>query len=539
MSQANDSFKLNILFYTDVHGHFLSDVDGGLRPNGLDRMVTYAKKLKKKGENLLIIDNGDSIQGNHLVDLFNYNSPQCRTLKHPLTILHEELGVSCFIPGNHDFNFGLRHLEKLQEESEIPWLAANIYTQSTKSPFFTPYHIFTFGLYKVGVLGFTTEFVPRWEDKTSIPDLDFRNVIKEASHWIGELEEKCDFLVVSYHGGLDKNPETGKPISNHMDSENQGFELWQMFPEIDLLLLGHQHRKFSYFPNDHERAPVIQGGSKGQMWSHITLSAEEGKRYGSTGHKLSIDKVEFIESHTVSPDPELKKRLLPHLKRNQDILDMHLGFAEKCFTIKNPLEDVWLKKHAYIQWIQELMCQASGCDISSISLLDPDLKGLPKKVTMRDILENYHFINTISVLQISGKTLKSALEKGASFFCLQKENGKNSIKVHPEWDTYKVRSYDFDMWYGIDYGFNISRPIGSRLAWLKYKGEDVEDEDLLKVVMTTYRAGGAFYDMFSPDLVITDFPAKISDLMIDDILHKKHLHVDIKQNFKVFFDEDE
>lgn len=537
MNRVNDPFKLNILFYTDVHGHFLSEQDDSLQPGGLDRLVTYAKTIRQKGEKLLIIDNGDSIQGTHLVDLFNYNTPQCGKLKHPISIVHEELGTSCFVLGNHDFNFGLDHLTRIEKETDIPWLSANIYKESTGENFFQPYHIFEVGPYKIGILGLITEFVPRWEDKKSIPDLEFRSVVEETGRCIEEIRKQCDFLIVSYHGGLEKNPETGKPFSNHMDLENQGYALWKTFPEIDLLLAGHQHRQFSFFPNDHLRAPVIQAGSKGRTWAHIVLSGTEGISVGPENYKLSIDNIQFIDAGTVPPDPDLKVKLEPYLKRIDEILNMHLGFVESNFLIEDPLQDVWINKHPYIQWINELMCQASGCDISAISLLDPGLKGLPRKVRMKDILENYHFLNTISVLKLSGKILKEALEKAATFFCIDTTGDQPAIKVAPEWDTYKVRSYDYDMWHGIEYGFNISKPIGQRLVWLKYKGKTIEDEDELKVVMTTYRAGGAFYNMFSPEQVVMDFPAKISDLMVNDILHRKHIHIDLHQNFKILYDE--
>ncbi|PCI27218.1 MAG: hypothetical protein COB67_09000 [SAR324 cluster bacterium] len=521
--------KLHIINYTDSHGRYLSQlgIDREVKPFGLDRLSSYLKKLRKKGEPVLVIENGDSLQGPPLVDLHDYSSPKCEELEHPLTIVQRELGVDCFIPGNHEFNFGLEHIRRIRLESQTPWLSANILKEETLEPYFQSSLLFPYPDLTVGILGVTTDFIPKWEHHAHILGLEFENILTSVGQHIGELRKQCDYLIVVYHGGLERNPKTGDRYPGSVNSENQGYALWQTFPEIDLLLLGHQHRLFAHRPPKGKGALILQPACFGQHWAHVTLE------YGQNRIKT---KYRMVKAVNYAPDPELKKALLPHLNYNQQILDTVLGTVPASFRISDAMEQVWTTKHPFIQWIQNLMCQMAGVEIAAISLLDFSLTGLPHQVRMKDILSNYFFHDTFCILRIQGKILRQALELTASFFSLQQcVGGRPKLCVNPVWSDTRVRSYNYDIWAGIEYSFDIRREVGSRVQSLRFKGRDIDDEETLEVVVTSYRAGGAFYEMFSMDQVIQEFPTKITDLMIQDLMEKGNLDVEPIKNFKILY----
>jgi 2',3'-cyclic-nucleotide 2'-phosphodiesterase / 3'-nucleotidase len=528
MSLSN-SQKLNIISYTDLHGAFVSDdpYDSKYRNVGIDRLINYLNSLRAKGESVLLIDNGDTIQGNYIVDLFDYKDARFNGLPHPATLVHKTLQVDCMILGNHEFNYGLQHIDRIREESQTPWLSANIIKQKTGNPYFEPYKIFQFNELKVTVLALTTEYVPYWEDQASIAGLQFKNVVKTAAQYIPQLKKESDFLIVAYHGGLEKDLISKKPTRVSNEIENQGFQLWDQFDDIDLLLLGHQHRTYMHKPESPGKSMLIQASCKGWLWAHTVL-----KHLPDT--KPLVDSCELIEATTIEPNKSFANQFKPYYKICDKILNQPIGTVDKSFQINNPMQDVWLKKHPLIQWIQNIMCQYSGVDISAVSLLSANSKGLPEKVSIKDILDNYFFTNTICILNISGATLKEAMEKSASFFCYQQNNKKSKkIDIHQDWHIVKIRSYDYDMWHGINYSFNIDNPIGSRLNHLSYHEKPIQDDDSLKIAVTSYRAAGAFFDMFNIQQLERDFPGKISDLMIEDLRKKKHLKVKPLQNFEI------
>ncbi len=533
--QVNGSrnlFRLNIICFSDSHGRYLSKTtsEGPTEPNGLDRLITHVRRLRHQNERVLIVDNGDSIQGRPLVDLHDYTTPKCEDFEHPMSILHRELGVDCFVVGNHEFNFGLKHLMKIWKESSIPWLAANIRRTSSQANFFEKYRIFDFDGFLVGVLGLVTESVPDWESKTLIPDLEFRNVLETAEEIIPELRKECDFLIVAYHGGLERNPTTGEKWHFGSVFENQGCALWERFSEIDLLLTGHQHHSLLFEPEDHLKSTIIQPGSNAKNWAHVLVEVQPNQIFATRS--------QLVEASDYMPDQRINELLSPHLQCINDILRTPLGTATQSFAISDPMRDVWMKKHPMIQWINNLMCKAAGFDIAAISLMDASLPGLPIRITVKDVLEHIPFPDTVCALKIKGEILKSALEKNASFFYLTGNRDQDQrIDIHPDWRRHGTVCYNYDIWDGIEYGFNISKAVGKRLEWLRYMGRDVENGDELNVVLTSYRAAGGFFDMFSPDQTIQEFPVKITDLMMNDLLENNTLDIEPIQNFKVFFDD--
>ncbi len=536
----SDPFCLHIIYYSDVHGRFLSkNHKKGDKPSlGLDRLSTYVKKLRQNGKNILLIDNGDTIQGTPLVDLHDFNTPSGKKHNHPINIVHDELGVDCFIVGNHEFNFGIRHLNQIRRNSKIPWLAANILKKGSNKTYFEPFRIFKFNGLKIGVLGLVTDYVSRWESTETIQGIEFKNVIDTAQTIIPQLNRKCDFLIVSYHGGLKKNPITNEKWTVVNSNENQALELWELFPEINLLLTGHQHRSLVYQPEKAKKATIIQPSCFAKCWAHIRLTTD-------TIAKSSLKKTEkttftitpkIIDSQDIPPDPIFGKILKPHQKYVDTILNMPLGSVDNSFVINDPLKDVWINKHPLIQWVNNLICETTGIDISGSPLLDSNLKGMKGKIKIKDILRYFFFQDTICVLKINGKILRSALEQAAGFFWLiTGENGKKEIDINPDWRRYKILSYNYDMWDGINYGFDIRKPVGNRLVWLKYMKKEIRDNQELYVAVTSFRSGGAFYTMFSPELIVQDFPVKITDLMANDLLKKQHLTINPIQNFKIIY----
>lgn len=521
--------KLNIISYTDLHGAYISGdpYDGKHRKVGIDRLVNYLNSLRAKGESVLLIDNGDMIQGNYIVDLFDYKNARFNGLTHPANLVHKNLQVDCMILGNHEFNYGLQHIDRIRKDSQTPWLSANIIDLKSGKPYFEPYKIFQFNELKVAVLALTTEYVPYWEDQASIEGLRFDNVVKTAAHYIPQLKKACDFLIVAYHGGLERDLLSGKPARVSNEIENQGFQLWDQFEAIDLLLLGHQHRTYIHKPAQPGKSMAIQASCKGRLWAHTVLTHCPKK-------PVLVESCELIEATTVEPDKSFANQFSPYYKICDNILNQPIGTADKSFRINNPMQDVWLTKHPLIQWIQNIMCLYSGADISAISLLSANSKGLPEKISIKDILDNYFFTNTICILNITGAILKEALEKSASFFCYHQTGKKTKkIDIHQDWYIVKIRSYDYDMWHGIKYSFNIDNPIGSRLIHLSYHGKPIQDDAPLKVAVTSYRAAGAFFDMFNIQQMERDFPGKISDLMIEDLKKKQHLTVKPIRNFEI------
>ena len=276
---------------------------------------------------------------------------------------------------------------------------------------------------------------------------------------------------------------------------------------------------------------MVQSGAYGQCWAEVKVR----KSNSGQGWELAPRLVESVE---YPADPSLQTAFAAHLKEIHHALGTKLGTADSSFLIHDPMHQVWLKKHPMIQWINDLIAKHTSAQVVCTSLLDGALPGLPAEVTLKDVLENYFFLDNLCVIHVTGALLKEALEQVASFFALNWEkDGEPKITVNAKWRGVRVRSYNYDIFDGIDYGFDLAQPIGQRLAYLRFQGQPVAPTDHLTLGLTTYRAQGAFYQMFNAEQIIQEFPEKVTDLMVADLKATSHLKVEPRQNFQVFFSE--
>ena len=152
---------------------------------------------------------------------------------------------------------------------------------------------------------------------------------------------------------------------------------------------------------------------------------------------------------------------------------------------------------------------------------------------MREVVSNYIYPNTLKVIRITGQDMLEALEQAASYF--EQYDGEE-VKVNPAFVTPKPQHYNYDMWEGIEYLIDISKPIGERIVKLEYKGKPVEPEKEYDVVMNNYRAsGGGNYFMYQNKPVIKEIPTDISEILANYIVEKKVVKATVNQNWKVIY----
>lgn len=212
------------------------------------------------------------------------------------------------------------------------------------------------------------------------------------------------------------------------------------------------------------------------------------------------------------------------------MLDQPIGQVQGNMQIKDPMQ-TRLHDHPFIEFINKVQMDAAGADISSTALFDDRSKGFSSQVTMRDIVSNYIYPNTLKVIEITGKDMRQALERSASYFSVKKDG---TPMVNPAFSVPKPQHYNYDMWEGIKYTIDLSKPFGSRITNLMYKGKPVQDDSNYQVVMNNYRAGGGGdYPMFKGKRVVRDIPIDVSELMANYILKRGTIQATCDQNWRV------
>ncbi len=56
-----------------------------------------------------------------------------------------------------------------------------------------------------------TPYIPHWEQPATIRGMQFVSIVETAKNYIPYLREQADIVVISYHGGFERDLVTGEP----------------------------------------------------------------------------------------------------------------------------------------------------------------------------------------------------------------------------------------------------------------------------------------------------------------------------------------
>ncbi|MGH9791938.1 MAG: bifunctional metallophosphatase/5'-nucleotidase, partial [Candidatus Acidiferrales bacterium] len=178
-----ESVQITLLGTTDLHGNlFPIDYYSNKPANrGLAKIATLIRQVRSEQSNVLLLDSGDTIQGTPLAYYF---ARKDASKPNPTIALMNALGYDAMATGNHEFNFGLDVLLKAKAEAKFPWLAANIEGPRSGNEHFRSHIIKEVAGVKIGIVGFITPGVPRWEIPAHYRGYSFHSIVETAKHVI-------------------------------------------------------------------------------------------------------------------------------------------------------------------------------------------------------------------------------------------------------------------------------------------------------------------------------------------------------------------
>ena len=154
--------------------------------------------------------------------------------------------------------------------------------------------------------------------------------------------------------------------------------------------------------------------------------------------------------------------------------------------------------------------------------------GFSKKISVRDVLINYPYPNTLKVLEVTGEKLKEAIEKSATYFVV--EDGKVGINkdfLHP-----KIQHYNYDTFGGLEYKIDLSRDFYDRVVYMKKDGKDISMDKTYTIVLNNYRASNtSIYPAYKGCKVVKEINLDMSEIILDYIQKHKKIIVDDKYNY--------
>lgn len=514
-----DRARLVVLATSDLHGHiypidyFTNKADEG----GLAQIYTYVKQLRSDSPNVLLVDNGDVLEGGNSVLPYHYmfdsNAPN------PMIKVMNLMGYDSMTLGNHEFNYGLKTLRKAISEARFPVVSANIVHESGES-FIQPYTIRDFGEFKVGVLGMTTPKVPTWEKPENIEGLVFMNPLETALKYIPLMREQgADVVIIVGHTGWERKPKDsgkleawGTPdnwVDTGQEEENWALRLANNAPGLDAIVVGHDHLAVPMVAKmgDVVTTDVIitQPGQWGDYISRIDIALERG----ADGRWHVADKSSTVVAMTgVQPAPEVFEVAQYYHDQTVEFFKSPVAQATGDMLGGPPAR---FYDNALVEMINEAQLWATGADISIAALFTDTSRITKGPMTMQDVYGLYVYPNTLYTIKINGKQLREAIEVSASYFQIYTGQTDVAGLVNTS-----MRGYNYDIYQGVEYTIDISKPLGQRVVELKFRGADVRPEQEFVVALNNYRAGGGGgYTMFRNAQLLSESTREVREIMVD------------------------
>ena len=477
--------QITILATSDMHANIwgFSYEDGTeTANNGMARLYTYIEQVRAENPNTFLVDAGDDIQGTILTDdLYNKTPDE----PHPVIAAMNLMGYDAMTLGNHEFNWGIDTMLKITGQAEFPVLGANVLDESGE--FVTGYGwtIVERGGVKLAIIGVCTPDIPIWDGgKQGIEETTFEAANVAVKKAIAEIGDQADLIMVSAHLGV--NAEFDED-----EGSDAGSKILEDNPEVDLLQVAHMHIQVNEKIGD---TPVVGVRNAGREIARVDITLDADKN-------ITDVKTDLIDMAGVEPSEEL--RALPLIKEAHEKTiafirggggedgeegGSALGTTTAKFQPENEivgLPEGKLRDTAVMDLINKIQLENAEADVSACALFK-DTSDLPEgDINYGNIFDIYKFDNTLYRVTVTGKELKGYMEWAAECYN-QWQEGDINISFDPEYPGYL-----YDMFYGVDYEINLSKPKGERIENVMFNGEPLADDATLKLAVNNYRYSSA------------------------------------------------
>lgn len=483
--------SLKIITTTDVHASYFPAGENESRQNrgSFAHLQTFLEQHKQNEENLILLDNGDMLQGHPAGYYFNFSASR------PIHFAAEamnELGFDAATVGNHDIETGPEIYNKVRDEYTFPYLAANILHLKTDDPYFTPYTIIERKGVKIAVLGLITPSVPNWLPRKLWEGLEFAPLVSTARKWVEHIQqtEKPDAIIGLFHSGLGEDI----PYSDKANPENGVLYIAKYVPGFDIIFNGHDHQKrnMSVINNKGEEVYILAA----EPHLKSVAVADLHFAYNNNRTMYSLDKIEtsienirdlepsvtWIEKYKIEKQAADRFMQKPLGKLQHEISSRESFFGNSSFT----------------DFVHRIQLELTGSDISFAAPLSFNATLEANMLTMADLFKLYPFENYLYVMELTGKEILDYLEYSYGLWMNTMKDEQDHMLLFrktsaEEGNAPRLQnpSFNFDSAAGIDYVVDLREKPGDRITIKSMSdGSAFDPNKKYNVSINSYRGSG-------------------------------------------------
>jgi 2',3'-cyclic-nucleotide 2'-phosphodiesterase/3'-nucleotidase len=577
-------FELTVLATSDIHNNYMDYdyfTDKPSDKTGLVRIASEIERLRAGNPNVILVDDGDNIQGNPFGEYLYKNPPKGAEIS-PVMALMNTVGYDAMSLGNHEFNFGLDYLEKVIKGAKFPVLCANVVKAGTDKPYFKPYALEKYNFLdsngkkqkiRVGFIGLVPPQIMMWDAVNLKDKVNVIDGVDAAEKYVKILKEKekADIIVIMAHSGL-------SDFSRNGGEENFSWYLTQI-PGVDVVISGHSHMQFP--GNGYAKL-------KGVDLEKGTLNGVPAVMPGSFADNLGIVKVQFKKEDGKWRRIDGSGRLAPLYNADtkesfsalESLVDLLKPTHDKVLayirapvgaeegggtaggSVSEPLNSfyslvhddfaVQLVNEAQIWYAKKVFTGTEYASLPILSAAAPfkcggrqgpsyytDIPAGP--LAIKNMADLYVFTNTITILKLNGGEIHEWLERSAGQF----NQIKSGNSPQPLIDT-SFPTYLYDVIDGISYEIDVSapkrynndgslaNPNAHRIVNLRYNGQSIDEKQEFVLVSNNYRAnGGGNFPAADPEHQIYTSPDENRQVILQYIESLGVVHPLTDTNWKL------
>ena len=488
--------KLRVIETSDVHGSFFPYDFINRKPKAgtLARVSSYVNDLRKTyKDNVILLENGDILQGQPTCYYYNYVNTQARNVASDV-VNYMKYDAQAF--GNHDVETGHPVYDKWIKELNCPVLGANIIDTKIGEPYVKPYIILNREGVKVAVLGLLTPAIPNWLTENLWSGLHFENMVTSARKWMKHIleNEKPDVVIGVFHSGKD-----GGIVTPEYE-EDASLRVAKDVPGFDLVLFGHDHTRCNETVTNVEGKPVIcldpANNALSVADAEITLTLNKKKVNGKKQYVVTDKKVVGnLADVTKCPiDEEFMKAFEPQIAEINQYVGKQIG------TFKNTIHsrESFFGSCAFNDFILNLQLEMTKADISFNAPLQFNSTINAGPVYVSDMFNLYKYENQLYVMRLTGEEIRKHLEMSYDLWVNTMKSPDDHLllldtqtKGDQQRLGFKNLSFNFDSAAGIDYEVDVTKPDGEKVKILRMSnGQPFDEKKWYNVAVNSYRGNG-------------------------------------------------
>ena len=450
------SQEMTILHSSEHHGVALPMVKKGQQPlGGLARRATIVRTIEREGVPVLLVDTGDLLIGTAMSSWFRGE---------PDILAMNLLRYDAMVAGNHDFDYGLDHLQTLGDLADFPILCTNLRSQSHAILPCQPYVVTRLGKMSVGILGVV--------GSSNFPET-FNPEVAKTLKLIDSIQ--------AVQGEIRKlQMEFGIQLFVLLTHQNTGedLHLLQTLDDVDVIIGGHTEGfDGMYVPGssrpsrviDHPKTVYVKTHRQGQTIGRLDLTVAKGEIIRASAVNIPV-------TASIPPEPLVANLLAEYRDRFSEDARQIIGHT--LVKLQGDRHLVRTQETNFGNLLADLMRKRFKCDVALIN--GGQIRGSLDigDITFADLLSVLPFNSSLVTLELPGGVLWKALE--------------HSVSRLPNHDGRFLQVS------GVEATYDLKAPIGHRLKKLLIGNRPLQENKWYSVVTDIFVAdGGDGFRMFS------------------------------------------